>query len=102
MRLGIVPDIPRFDLSAFEFYIDLWKFPVKVDRLVTFDENAIVNNDYILVSEKDRGFEPGSFFTMDLRNINQYIFRRPESFRVIDSFPLPNGDVIRLYKVARS
>jgi len=102
VRLGIVPDIPRFDLSAFEFYIDLWKFPVKVDRLVTFDENAIVNNDYILVSEKDRGFEPGSFFTMDLRNINQYIFRRPESFRVIDSFPLPNGDVIRLYKVARS
>ncbi|HYR90721.1 MAG TPA: glycosyltransferase family 39 protein [Terriglobia bacterium] len=102
VRLGMVPDIPRFDIFAFQFYIALWKFPVTVNRIVTFDESAIANNDYILVSEKDKGFEPGSFFTADLPNINQYILGRPESFRIVEWFPLPNGDVIRLYKVGGS
>ena len=102
VRLGMVPDIPRFDIFAFQFYIRLGKFPVTVNRLITLDENAIANNDYILVSEKDKGFEPGSFFTADLPNINQYILGRPESFHIVEWFPLPNGDVIRLYKVERS
>ena len=102
IRLGMVPDIPRFDIFAFQFYIALWKFPVTVNRLAAFDEGAIANNDYILVSEKDKGFEPGSFFTADLPNINQYILGRPESFHIVERFPLPNGDVIRLYRVGRS
>ena len=102
VRLGMVPDIPRFDSSAFEFYIRLWKLPVTIQRVVSFDEGVIANNDYIVVSEKDRGFEPGSFFTSDLPKINQYVSGHPESFRIVDSFPLPNGDVIRLYKVGDS
>ena len=102
VRLGMVPDIPRFDSAAFEFYIRLWNFPVTIQRLVALDEGAIASNDYIVVSEKDRGFEPGSFFTSDLPKINQYVFGHPESFHIVDSFPLPNGDVIRLYKVGDS
>ena len=58
-----------------------------------------LRDDYILVSEKDRGFEPGSAFTSDLSRINAYIFGHPETFQAIDSFALPNGDAIRLYKV---
>jgi 4-amino-4-deoxy-L-arabinose transferase-like glycosyltransferase len=102
VRLGMVPDIPRFDTLAFEFYIALKRLPVTVNRLGVFDEGAIVENDYIVVSEKDEGFEAGSAFTADLRIINRYIKERPDVFRVVDSFLLPNGDMIRLYKVATS
>ena len=99
IRLGMVPDIPRFDTFAFEFYITLKKLPVSVNRLGVFDEQAIRNNDYILVSEKDEGFEPGSSFTSDLRRINEYVSHRSGEFQVLESFSLPNGDVIHLYKV---
>ena len=99
IRLGMVPDIPRFDTFAFEFYIMLKKLPVRVNRLGVFDERAIRNNDYILVSEKDEGFEPGSSFTSDLRRINEYVSHRSGEFQMLESFSLPNGDVIHLYKV---
>jgi 4-amino-4-deoxy-L-arabinose transferase-like glycosyltransferase len=99
VRLGIVPDIPRFDFLAFRFYITLRKLPVILNRVGTLDQAAIASHDYILVSEKDQGFEPGSAFTSELRNINHYVFSHPETFHVVESFTLPNGDVIRLYKV---
>ena len=99
VRLGMVPDIPRFDTLAFEFYITLRKLPVTITRLGIFSESAIAANDYVLVSEKDDGFETGSDFTQDLGKINQYVFGHPEAFHMMDSFSLPNGDVIRLYKV---
>jgi 4-amino-4-deoxy-L-arabinose transferase-like glycosyltransferase len=102
VRLGLVPDIPRFDAQAFMFYTRLKKVPVAINRLAFFDEPSIVNNDYILASEKDSGFEPGSFFTSDLKHINQYLARRSDLFQTLETFSLPNGDVIRLYKVART
>jgi hypothetical protein len=102
VRLGMVPDIPRFDTLAFEFYITLKKLPVTVNRLRVFDEQAVVNNDYVLVSEKDEGFEPGSDFTPDLKRLNQYIGQTPDLFHMIDTISLPNGDIIKLFKVGRA
>ena len=100
VRLGMVPDIPRFDTSAFEFTIALERLPVMMNRLGVFDARAIAGNDYILVSEKDHGFEPGSGYSeKDLKAINLYINERPAAFQVVDQFVLPNGDLIRLYKV---
>jgi 4-amino-4-deoxy-L-arabinose transferase-like glycosyltransferase len=99
VRIGMVPDIPRFDTLAFEFFITLHRLPVVMNRLPVFDERAIRGNDYLLVSEKERGFEPGSFFTSDLGHINRYIAGRGDAFLLLESFSLPNGDVIRLYKV---
>ena len=94
-RLGMVPDIPRFDTSAFEFYIALSKAPVTITRVGTLDAGAIANNDFILVSEQDRGWA----FARQDPAINAYVFGHPELFRMVESFSLPNGDVIRLYKV---
>jgi Dolichyl-phosphate-mannose-protein mannosyltransferase len=99
VRLGMVPDIPRFDTLAFQFYITLQKLPVSVIRLAVFDEQAIGNNDYVLISEKDDGFEPGSYFTSDLKRIHEYVNARTDTFHLIESFALPNGDAIHLYKV---
>src|SRR5262245_33006697 len=98
----MVPYIPRFDTLAFEFYITLQKLPVRVVRLTVFDEQAIANNEYVIVSDKNEGFEPGSYFTSDLKHIHQYINNRPEIFHLLESFSLPNGDTIHLYKVGRA
>jgi 4-amino-4-deoxy-L-arabinose transferase-like glycosyltransferase len=100
IRLGMIPDIPRFDWGAFEFYIALSKLPVRLNRVWTFDEGIIAGNDYILLSEKDQGWAPN--FSSDLSRINQYILGRPDYFHIVESFPLPNGDIIRLYKVGNS
>jgi len=99
IKLGMVPDIPRFDTLAFEFYSTLQKLPVTVIRLTVFDEQAIANNDYVIVSDKDEGFEPGSYFTSDLKHIHQYISNQTDTFHLLESFSLPNGDTIHLYKV---
>jgi 4-amino-4-deoxy-L-arabinose transferase-like glycosyltransferase len=99
VKVGMVPDIPRFDTLAFEFYITLEKLPVTVTRLTVFDERAIADNDYLIVSEKDEGFEPGSSFTPDLKHIHQYISKQNDIFQLLESFSLPNGDTIHLYKV---
>jgi 4-amino-4-deoxy-L-arabinose transferase-like glycosyltransferase len=96
VRLGIVPDIPRFDTFAFQFYIALRRLPVVVNRLGVYDEQAIIGNDFVLVSEKDGGFEPGSGYTPDLRRINEYV---RQNFHLLESFKLPNGDIIHLYRV---
>ena len=100
VRLGLIPDIPRFDWGAFEFNIALSKFPVVLNRLWVFDESVILGNDYILLSEADQGWAPN--FSSDLRRINGYILARRESFRLVDSFSLPNGARIRLYRVGNS
>lgn len=100
VRVGMIPDIPRFDLQAFQFYITLSKLPVTVNRLAIFDRGGIENNDYILLSENDQGWAPN--YSHDLNSINQYILGHPESFHIVETFPLPNRDVIRLYKVGSS
>jgi hypothetical protein len=97
VRLGMIPDIPRFDWGAFQFYIALSKLPVTFNRLAFFDESVISNNDYIVMSENDQGW--ASNISSDLQRISQYILDHPDNFRIVDSFRLPNGDMIRLYKV---
>ena len=97
VRLGMIPDIPRFDSQAFEFYIELGDRPVVVHRLWTFDEEVIRDNDFILMSEKGQGF--ALFFSGDINRINHYVLDRPERFEIEQSFDLPNDEVIRLYRV---
>jgi hypothetical protein len=98
VRLGIVPDIPRFDALAFEFYAAFIKKPVTVNRLWTMSEPFILGNDYILLSETDQGF--AKFFAPEVHEVNQYILSRPDSFHFVESFTLPSGQIIRLYRVS--
>lgn len=96
VRLGLVPDIPRFDSLAFQFYIDLLKVPVQLSRVGVFDERAIAGNDFVLMAEND--LEDPASFAPDPR-VNQYILTHPEKFQMTETFPLPAGKLIRLYKV---
>jgi len=101
LRLGIVPNIARFDPVAFELYIALQNRPVTINRLWHFDAQAVSNNDFILVSEAT---ESSSDFDKVLNPergpITEYVLKRPDTFRIVERFALPNGLVIRLYKVA--
>jgi 4-amino-4-deoxy-L-arabinose transferase-like glycosyltransferase len=96
VRLGLIPDIPRFDAFAFQFYIDLLQLPVRLSGATLFDASNIQNNDYVLVAERNLD-HPASFIP-DPR-VNNYILGTPEKFHMEEWFPLPSGDVIRLYKV---
>ncbi len=96
VRLGLVPDIPRFDSQAFNFYIDLLKAPVQLNQVGVLDEPTILDNDYILISE-DRRTYPASF-PPDQR-VNDYILGNAAKFQIAEWFPLPGGEIIRLYKV---
>jgi 4-amino-4-deoxy-L-arabinose transferase-like glycosyltransferase len=100
VRLGIIPDIPRFDSHAFEFYINLRHYPVVINKLWTFDEPAYFQNDYLLFSEDDQGFLPLS--VPDWRRINSYVADHSQQFRMVDRFKLPGGQSIRLYEIDRA
>jgi 4-amino-4-deoxy-L-arabinose transferase-like glycosyltransferase len=96
VRLGIVPDIPRFDSQAFQFYVDLRDAPVRLNRIQMLSEPAILANDYLLVAENDQ--EHPASFAPD-RRVADFIVTHPDRFQMAESFPLPNGDIIALYKV---
>ena len=95
-RLGLVPDIPRFDSQAFLFYIELLKVPIQLNRVAVFDPAAIQANDYLLIPQTTE--EHAASFAPDPR-ITEYIKQQSATFQVADEFSLPNGEVIRLYKV---
>jgi 4-amino-4-deoxy-L-arabinose transferase-like glycosyltransferase len=100
ITLGLAPNIARFDPVAFEFYIALQNRPVVINRLSHYDEGAIANNDFVVVTEEngnEDGFE--SVLSPDLRRINDYVFNHPDSFHMVERFALPNGVGIRLYRV---
>jgi 4-amino-4-deoxy-L-arabinose transferase-like glycosyltransferase len=102
VRIGLVPDIPRFDTHAFSFYITRDKLPVTVDRLVVTDESVMRMNDYILAPEGDLTPEPGADYSPKLHDVAGYLAQHPAIFHMVERFSLPNGDTIRLYRVARS
>ena len=99
VRLGLIPDLPRFDVPAFQFYIDLEKYPVVISRQLSANPEDILQKDYILMSHEDRAIfgYPGP----QAKEINNYIADHPERFRIVDTFTLPNGMTISLYRCAR-
>ena len=99
VRLGLVPDLPRFDLQAFRFYIGLNKLPVVIERVFAAEEAAILRNDYVLMSlGTQTAFGSPAPHAAE---INAYVLFHPDQFRMIDRFSLPNGEAIRLYHRAR-
>jgi 4-amino-4-deoxy-L-arabinose transferase-like glycosyltransferase len=100
-RLGIVPNIARFDPVAFELYIALKDRPVTINRLWHLDEQNLLKNDFVLVSEVSESSSAlDEVLNPERGPITEYIFKRPDTFRIVERFSLPNGVVIRLYKVA--
>jgi 4-amino-4-deoxy-L-arabinose transferase-like glycosyltransferase len=99
VRVGLIPDLPRFDQPAFKFAIDVHQYPVVMNRQFSPEEASLLENDYLLMSMGEQ-----SVFSSPAphaKEINAYILGHPDKFQVVDMFSLPNGETIRLYRCAR-
>jgi 4-amino-4-deoxy-L-arabinose transferase-like glycosyltransferase len=97
IRLGMVPDIPRFDAAAFQFYILARNDPVEMWRLTSADPATLGSADYILLSETAQGY--AGLVPQGLDAVGQFVLDNPQDFESLESFALPNGEVIRLVRV---
>jgi len=99
VRVGLIPDLPRFDQPAFQFAVDLKHYPVVVTRQFATDVSSLLSNDYLLMSlgEQSAFGSPAPH----AEEINTFILDHAERFRIADEFSLPNGEMIRLYRCVR-
>jgi hypothetical protein len=99
VRLGLIPDLPRLDVQAYRFAIDLKGYPVTIDRQFEPEEKSLLENDYLLMSV-GRQTAFGSQ-APHAEEINAYIEGHPTRFRLLDSFSIPSGETVRLYECVR-
>src|SRR5262249_26231876 len=100
LSLAVVPDLPRFSAANFSLYARLLGITARVDHPRSSSSDAPFEGyDYAVMVEGDQGI---SWTTSESRALSQRIVDDPESFRLVDLFPLPNGDTARLYAVERA
>jgi len=96
--LALVPDLPRFNAANFLLAARLERMIVRVDHLQAEPAGpaAFQGFDYVIMTEGDQGMP---WTTVHSPALNQVIVDHPDIFRVVEVFPLPNGDSARLYSV---
>ena len=99
VRLGLIPDLPRLDIQAYRFAIELRGYSVTIDRQITPEEQSLLENDYLLMS-LGRQTAFGSQ-APHAEQINAYIMTHPDRFRLVDEFQLPSSETVRLYRVVK-
>jgi 4-amino-4-deoxy-L-arabinose transferase-like glycosyltransferase len=99
VRIGLIPDLPRLDVQAYRFAIDLNGYPATIDRQFEPKEQSLLENDYLLIS-LGRQTSFGSQ-APHAEEINAYIESHPERFRLVDTFSIPSGETVRLYECLR-
>jgi hypothetical protein len=98
-HIALIPDLPRFDVPAFQFTIDRDRYPVSIAYPSSADLSEILKSDFLLMSlGRQAAFGLRAPYAQE---INDYILARPDQFPLADSFPLPDGEIIRLYQHAR-
>jgi len=99
VRIGLIPDLPRFDEPAFHFASAVHQYRVAVSRQFSPEEASLLENDYLLMSLGTQSVFGSP--APHAEEINAYVIAHPDHFRVEDTFPLPNGETIRLYRCVR-
>jgi len=99
--LALIPDLPRFNAANFSLYARLSGIPLRVDHPQRVQEGirSFDGFDYVLMTEGDQGI---SWTTHASLALNRIVVDDPEVFRLVEIFPLPNGDSVRLYFIRRS
>jgi hypothetical protein len=98
--LALVPDLPRFDAANFQLEARLERVQARVDHLQSAARGipSFDSFNYAVMTEADQGMP---WTTLASRGLNQIIVDHPEVFRLLDTYPLPNGDSARLYYIQR-
>ena len=94
--LGLVPDLPRFNASNFNLFARLRGLHIEAGHPQSA-LNGIRSFDgfnYIILIEGDQGW---AYTTTENLKLNEIVLNHPETFRLVDSYLLPNDSVARLY-----
>jgi 4-amino-4-deoxy-L-arabinose transferase-like glycosyltransferase len=98
MSVALVPDLPRFNALTFQLYSRLLKIPSRFTRLVLTDQGIypLEAVDYVVTVDNDQGM---SWTTKNSLALNTILERSPDVFIPLERFPLPEGNLARLYRV---
>ncbi len=98
--LAVVPDLPHFSAANFLLQSRLDGSPMRVDhpQSAAAGVRAFDGFSYVLMTEGDQGM---SWTTGAARALNQIIVDEHDVFRILELYPLPNGDYVRLYHIDR-
>ena len=101
LSLALIPDLPRFSAANFHLYARLLGLRARVDHLSEAGKGIHSFNgfDYVLMTEGDQGMP---WTTGAGRALNQIVMDEHGIFQLVDLFPLPSGDSVRLYAVVRA
>jgi 4-amino-4-deoxy-L-arabinose transferase-like glycosyltransferase len=98
-RLGVVPDVTRFNHFDFVLFSKLDSVPVGAERLSTLVNGDIpVQLDYLVLKSGDQG-EPGT--TQANPAIQQFLREHPGRFSAVATFDLPDGSLATLFRQLR-
>lgn len=99
--LAVIPDLPRFNASNLHLYARLSRLRMRVDHIQSSSAGirSFEGFDYVLMTEGEQGM-PWS--TKASRSLNQIVVDEHEVFRLLEIYPLPNGDSMRLYSIRRA
>jgi hypothetical protein len=98
--LAVVPDLPHFNAANFDLMAKLAGMRIRVDHPQSAADGirSFDAYNYVLMTEGEQGMP---WTTSAARALNQIIVDEHEIFRLIELYPLPNGDYVRLYFIKR-
>lgn len=98
--LALVPDLPRFSAANFQLYSRLRGYGFRVDHPQSAGNGirAFDGFNYVIMTEREQGMP---WTTGESKKLNQIIMDEHRIFRLLEVYPLPNGDAARLYVVQR-
>jgi len=94
-RLGIVPDLARFNHFDFILYSKLHLIPVEAERIAELAQlETTARVEYLVIKSGSQG-EPGT--TRANTRINQWVENNRDQFLKVATFDLPDGSQVFLY-----
>ncbi|HYK90504.1 MAG TPA: glycosyltransferase family 39 protein [Acidobacteriota bacterium] len=100
LRVAVLPDLPRFNWETMCWRARLLGLPILADhpQSASHGIHSFDSFQFILMTEGDQG---EAWSTRTNGALNKIIVDNPHIFRVLELYPLPNGDYVRLYSVSR-
>jgi 4-amino-4-deoxy-L-arabinose transferase-like glycosyltransferase len=99
VRVGVVPDLPRFNHENLRLEARLLGLPVEVVRIFQLGPAGVAqlrSLDFLIVAEGEQGMV---WTTESNELINDYVFARPEDFTILSFAMVPGGPPLRVYRV---
>jgi hypothetical protein len=94
--LALVPDLPQFNTSNFLLAAAEAKLLLPLDHLTSAAPGLATFRffDFVILTDVEQGM---SWTTHNAQLLNQFILTRPEIFKPVENFKLPNNDTAHLF-----